>query len=124
MHLKHVRLVSVPVKDQERSKRFYSETLGLQVIAEEEMASGNHWVEVGPAGGETSISLTTWLESMVPGSIRGLILLTEDIQADYEELKGRGVEFLVPIEQQQGGKFVQFKDPDGNVLVLQENLEG
>jgi len=34
------------------------------------------------------------------------------------------VEFLVPIEQQQGGKFVQFKDPDGNVLVLQENLEG
>jgi catechol 2,3-dioxygenase-like lactoylglutathione lyase family enzyme len=124
MHLKHVRLVSVPVTEQERSKTFYTETLGLQVIAEEEMASGNHWVEVGPAGGETSISLTTWLESMVPGSIRGLILLTEDIQADYEELEGRGVEFLGPIEQQHWGKFVQFKDPDGNVLVLQENLEG
>jgi catechol 2,3-dioxygenase-like lactoylglutathione lyase family enzyme len=124
MHLKHVRLVSVPVTDQDRSKKFYTETLGLQVVAEEEMASGNHWVEVGPAGGETSISLTTWLESMVPGSIRGLILLTEDIQADYEELEGRGVEFLGPIEQQHWGKFVQFKDPDGNVLVLQENLEG
>jgi catechol 2,3-dioxygenase-like lactoylglutathione lyase family enzyme len=124
MHLKHVRLVSVPVTDQDRSKEFYTEMLGLEVIAEEEMASGNHWVEVGPAGGETSISLTTWLESMVPGSVRGLILLTEDIQADYEELRGRGVEFLGPIEQQHWGKFVQFKDPDGNVLVLQENLEG
>jgi catechol 2,3-dioxygenase-like lactoylglutathione lyase family enzyme len=124
MHLKHVRLVSVPVTDQDRSKKFYTKMLGLKIIAEEEMASGNHWVEVGPVGGETSISLTTWLESMVPGSIRGLILLTEDIQADYDELKGRGVEFLGPIEQQHWGKFVQFKDPDGNVLVLQENLEG
>jgi len=123
MHLKHVRLVSVPVTDQERSKAFYTETLGLRLIAEEEMASANHWVEVGPACGETSISLVTWLESMVPGTLKGLILLTEDIQADHDELSRRGVEFLGPIEQQHWGKFVQLKDPDGNVLVLQEYLE-
>ncbi len=124
MNLRHVRLVSVPVSDQARSKAFYTETLGLELVAEEDMASGNRWVEVGPAGGETSISLVTWLESMVPGTLKGLILLTEDIQADYDELSGRGVEFLGPIEQQHWGKFVQLKDPDGNVLVLQENLEG
>jgi catechol 2,3-dioxygenase-like lactoylglutathione lyase family enzyme len=124
MNLRHVRLVSVPVSDQDRSKAFYTETLGLDLIAEEDMASGNRWVEVGPAGGETSISLVTWLESMVPGTLKGLILLTEDIQSDYDELSRRGVEFLGPIEQQHWGKFVQFKDPDGNVLVLQENLKG
>jgi len=124
MNLRHVRLVSVPVSDQARSKAFYTETLGLELVAEEDMASGNRWVEVGPAGGETSISLVTWLESMVPGTLKGLILLTEDIQADYDELSRRGVEFLGPIEQQHWGKFVQLKDPDGNVLVLQENLEG
>jgi len=124
MNLRHVRLVSVPVSDQARSKAFYTETLGLELIAEEDMASGNRWVEVGPGGGETSISLVTWLESMVPGTLKGLILLTEDIQADYDELNRRGVEFLGPIEQQHWGKFVQLKDPDGNVLVLQENLKG
>ncbi len=124
MNLRHVRLVSVPVSDQARSKAFYTETLGLELIAEEDMASGNRWVEVGPGGGETSISLVTWLESMVPGTLKGLILLTEDIQADYDELSRRGVEFLGPIEQQHWGKFVQLKDPDGNVLVLQENLKG
>lgn len=124
MNLRHVRLVSVPVSDQDRSKAFYTGTLGLDLIAEEEMPSGNRWVEVGPVGGETSISLVTWLESMVPGSLRGLILLTEDIQADHDELSRRGVEFLGPIEEQHWGKFVQFKDPDGNVLVLQENLKG
>ena len=124
MHLKHLRLVSIPVSDQERSKAFYTETLGLELIAEEDMHSGLRWVEVGRPGSETSISLVTWLDSMAPGSTRGVILLTDDIEADQQELVGKGVEFLGPIEQQHWGRFVQFKDPDGNVLVLQENLKG
>ena len=121
MNLRHLRLVSVPVSDQDRSKAFYTETLGLQLISEEDMHSGLRWVEVGLPGAETSISLVTWLESMQPGSLRGLILLTEDIRRDHDELSRQGVEFLGPIEEQHWGRFVQFKDPDGNVLVLQEN---
>jgi predicted enzyme related to lactoylglutathione lyase len=124
MHLKHLRLISIPVSDQVRSKAFYIGTLGLELITEEDMHSGLRWVEVGLPGSETSISLVTWLESMVPGSTRGVILLTEDIEADQQELAAKGVEFLGPIEQQHWGRFVQFKDPDGNVLVLQENLKG
>lgn len=121
MHLKNLRLVSVPVSDPDRAKAFYTETLGLELVAEELMPSGTRWLEVGPAGAETAISLVTWLESMQPGSLRGLILLTSDIQADFEELSQRRVEFLGPIEEQHWGKYAQFRDPDGNVLVLQEN---
>ncbi|MGH2554147.1 MAG: VOC family protein [Actinomycetota bacterium] len=121
MKLKNLRLVSVPVTDPDRAKSFYTETLGLELIAEEEMPSGTRWVEVGPAGAQTSISLVTWLESMQPGSLRGLIFLTDDIQSDHEELSRRGVKFLGPIEEQQWGKYVQFWDQDGNVLVLQED---
>lgn len=124
MNLRHVRLVSVPVSDQARSMAFYTGTLGLELVAEEDMHSGLRWVEVGLPGAETSISLVTWLESMKPGSLRGLILLTDDIQADHDELTRQGVEFLGPIEDQHWGRFVQFKDPDGNVLVLQENPKG
>jgi catechol 2,3-dioxygenase-like lactoylglutathione lyase family enzyme len=120
MNLKHLRLVSVPVSDQVRSKVFYTQTLGLELVAEEEMHSGLRWVEVGLPGAETSISLVTWLESMQPGSLRGLILLTEDIERDHDELSRLGVEFLGPIEEQHWGRFVQFRDPDGNVLVLQQ----
>ncbi len=123
MNLKHLRLVSVPVSDQERSKAFYTQTLGLELIAEEDMHSGLRWVEVGLPGAETSISLVTWLDSMQPGSLRGLILLTQDIDLDHDELSRQGVEFLGPIEEQHWGRFVQFKDPDGNVLVLQQSLE-
>src|SRR5688572_1902906 len=100
MNLRHVRLASVPVSDQARSKAFYTGTLGLELVAEEDMHSGLHWVEVGLPGAETSISLVTWLESMKPGSLRGLILLTDDIQADHDELTRQGVEFLGPIEEQ------------------------
>jgi catechol 2,3-dioxygenase-like lactoylglutathione lyase family enzyme len=124
MNLRNLRLVSVPVSDQDRSKAFYTGTLGLEVVAEEDMHSGLRWVEVGLPRAETSISLVSWLESMKPGSLRGLILLTDDIQADHDELSRQGVEFLGPIEEQHWGKFVQFKDPDGNVLVLQENPKG
>jgi catechol 2,3-dioxygenase-like lactoylglutathione lyase family enzyme len=123
MHLRRVRLVSIPVSDQARSKEFYTRTLGLEIVAEEDMPSGHRWVEVGLPGAETSVSLVTWLESMKPGSIRGLILLTEDIEADHDELTRQGVEFLGPIEEQHWGRYVQLKDPDGNVLVLQENLK-
>jgi catechol 2,3-dioxygenase-like lactoylglutathione lyase family enzyme len=123
MNLKHLRLVSVPLSDQDRSMAFYTQTLGLELIAEEDMHSGLRWVEVGLPGAETSISLVTWLESMQPGSLRGLILLTEDIDRDHDELSRQGVEFLGPIEEQHWGRFVQFKDPDGNVLVLQQSLE-
>jgi len=121
MHLRNVRLVSVPVSDQGRAKAFYTDTLGLELVTEEDMDSGLRWVEVGLPGAETSISLVTWLESMQPGSLRGLILVTDDIEADHQELSRRGVKFLGPIEEQHWGKFVQFWDPDGNVLVLQEN---
>lgn len=121
MNLRNLRLVSVPVSDPDRAKAFYTETLGLDLIAEEQMPAGTRWVEVGPPGAETSISLVTWLESMQPGSLRGLIFLTDDIESDHEELSRRGVEFLGPIEEQHWGKYVQFWDQDGNVLVLQEN---
>lgn len=121
MNLRSLRLVSVPVSDPDRAKAFYTETLGLDLIAEEQMPAGTRWVEVGPAGGETSISLVTWLESMQPGSLRGLIFLTDDIESDHEELSRRGVKFLGPIEEQHWGRYVQFWDQDGNVLVLQEN---
>jgi catechol 2,3-dioxygenase-like lactoylglutathione lyase family enzyme len=121
MHLRNLRLVSVPVSDPDRAKAFYTETLGLELIAEEQMPSGTRWVEVGSPGAQTSISLVTWLESMQPGSLRGLIFLTDDIQSDHDELSRRGVKFLGPIEEQHWGKYVQFWDQDENVLVLQES---
>jgi predicted enzyme related to lactoylglutathione lyase len=72
------------------------------------------------AGGRTSLSLVTWLESMPAGCLRGLVFRSSDVPADYERLVAAGVEFDGPPYAVPGGPCqAVFYDPDGNALVLQ-----
>jgi predicted enzyme related to lactoylglutathione lyase len=47
-----------------------------------------------------------------------VFLTTEDCQASYEELKGRGVEFSEPPEERPYGIDAGFRDPSGNSFRL------
>lgn len=118
MKIQHVRIVSVPVRDQEQAKSFYVEQLGFEVRRDAAWGEGMRWVEVGPAGSTTSLTLVTWFESMPPGSLQGLVVTTDDIQATYLALRARGVQFDEPPVEQPGGMLAVFRDPDGNGLVL------
>jgi predicted enzyme related to lactoylglutathione lyase len=53
-----------------------------------------------------------------PGSSFNGALACDNVQKTYEELKGRGVEFSSPPQQQPWGTFAVMKDPDGNEFVL------
>jgi predicted enzyme related to lactoylglutathione lyase len=79
------------------------------------------WVQLAPKGAATSVTLVNWFDSMPAGSLRGLVLLTEDIEAAAGELRQKGIK-LSPIESQSWGRFVTFSDPDGNGLVLQQRM--
>ena len=81
--IKQVQVVSVPVSDQERAKRFYVETLGFEVRTDAPFAPGMRWVEVAPPDAGASLTLVTWLESMPPGSLQGLVVSTDDVHATY-----------------------------------------
>jgi predicted enzyme related to lactoylglutathione lyase len=53
------------------------------------------------------------------GRFLGVSLAVADIQATYEQLFARGVDFLAPPEPMPwGGVLAHFRDPDGNVLSL------
>ena len=56
---------------------------------------------------------------MPPGSNRGTVLETDDLDADIARLRGLGVELPDEVESAPWGRFVTFADPDGNGLVLQ-----
>ena len=118
--IKNVQVVSVPVSDQERAKTFYVEVLGFELRADDSWGQGMRWVEVAPTGSSTSLSLVTWFESMPPGSLQGLVVATDDIQATYKELVAKGVPFDFPPTKQLGGTQAVFRDPNGNGLVLWE----
>ncbi len=73
-----------------------------------------------PKGGSTALTLVTWFESMPPGSLQGLVLASDDIGADYERLKAKGVKFDGPPKQQPWGTETVFHDSEGNQIVLQK----
>ena len=120
----YLQIVSVPVTDQERSKTFYVDTLGFELRRDNPMGPDQRWIEVAPKGGQTSVTLVTWFETMPPGCVKGLVLATDDIQSTYDELAARGVKFAGPIQREFWGTFAEFDDPDGNGWVVMQEPSG
>jgi len=118
MAMKAIQLFSIPVSDPERAKTFYVDTLGWELVRDA-MGPDQRWVQVRPRGGDTSVTLVTWFESMPAGSMRGAVIETDDLEADQASLLARGVRVDAAIEEAPWGRWVTFDDPDGNGFVLQ-----
>ncbi len=123
--IKRVGTVSIFVEDQDRAKAFYTETLGMELLSDDELWPGadSRWLAVAPAGAETQIVLykfdDNWehYRSTFQQS-QSLTLQCDDIQETYRLYKERGVEFLGEPETQFWGTFVMMKDCEGNTLIL------
>jgi catechol 2,3-dioxygenase-like lactoylglutathione lyase family enzyme len=112
-------IISVPVSDQDRSKLFYRDTLGFELIREEPMGPQGKWIQLSPKGCATTIALVNWFDSMKPGGLQGVMLNVTDIDKEHRELSARGLT-LSDIGQQPWGRFATFKDPDGNGWILRQ----
>jgi catechol 2,3-dioxygenase-like lactoylglutathione lyase family enzyme len=121
MGIEDVRVVSVPVSDQERARVFYVEKLGFKLLRDDDSVPGIHWLQVAPPGANTSLTLVTWFESMPPGSLQGLVLVCDDLDRTYERLVADGVEVDRALAEQPWGREAVIRDPDGNRLVLQQS---
>ncbi|NEE03813.1 VOC family protein [Phytoactinopolyspora halotolerans] len=115
MTITHVRTFNVPVSDHDRAKAFYAEQLGFDVIGDDVMGPVR-WLEVTPPGAATTLVLGGHPE-MTPGSLQGVLLTTDDIDADCTRLRQAGVEIEGPVDQ-PWGRQATFSDPDGNGFVL------
>ncbi len=93
------------------------DTLGLTVLADQRMGPHGRWLQVAPAGPGASLALT--VDGADPGSLRGLVFTTDDIDGDVAQLEDRGVRFPGGIEDMPWARAARFEDPDGNQLVLQ-----
>jgi catechol 2,3-dioxygenase-like lactoylglutathione lyase family enzyme len=119
MTITHIQLLSLPVADQDRAKGFYVDKLGLDLVADNHLGPAQRWVQVAPKGAGTAITLVTWFETMPPGSLKGLVLETDDLDADVAALADRGVAIPDGIQDAPWGRYATFDDPDGNGIVLQ-----
>jgi predicted enzyme related to lactoylglutathione lyase len=117
-----LELVPIPVRDVDRAKAFYAETLGFTVDVDVQPGDGVRVVQLTPPGSGCSISLGTGLDAYAgePGSIRALHLVVADIEAARAELSGRGLEISEITDVGGGVRYAGFTDPDGNGWTLQE----
>jgi uncharacterized glyoxalase superfamily protein PhnB len=123
------------VHDQEEALAFYTQKLGFEVRSDVTLPElGDfRWLTVGPAGqhdiaitlmaipGEPVMDAETveQVKALMAKGFAGTVFLTtDDCQASYEELVGRGVEFVEAPEERPYGIDAGLRDPSGNHLRL------
>jgi catechol 2,3-dioxygenase-like lactoylglutathione lyase family enzyme len=114
-----LELVTVPVSDADASIAFYRDKAGFNVDHDHKVADDLRFVQVTPPGSACSICFGPGLTDKEPGSATNLQVVVEDADAAHADLKGRGVE-VSEVDDQPWGRFVYFKDPDGNPWSVQE----
>ncbi len=128
------------VHDQEEALAFYTEKVGMEVRTDVTLPEmGNfRWLAVSPAG-QPDVSIVLMaipgppvMDDQTAGQVRDLVgkgfagtvfLTTDDCNASYEELKGRGVEFVEQPEERPYGIDSSFRDPSGNSIRLTQVRE-
>ena len=114
-----LELVAVPVSDVDRAKDFYTEQAGFNADHDHRVNEELRFVQLTPPGSDCSIVLGTGITDAEPGSVKGLQLVVNDIEAAQADLQGRGVE-VGDIQVFPWGRFLFFGDPDGNGWSVQE----
>lgn len=128
-----LELVIVPVSDVDRAKAFYVEKAGFHLDVDHSAGEAFRVVQLTPPGSSCSISIGVGLSDMKPGTLQGLHLVVDDIEAAHAELKSRGVQISdirhmtsegwkpgADPAHSQYNSFADFKDPDGNYWLVQE----
>ena len=119
------------VHDQDEALAFYTGKLGMEVREDVTMPEmGNfRWLTVSPTG-QQDIAIVLMavpgapvmdddtaeeVRSLMAKGFAGTVFLTtDDVRAEYETLKARGVEFSEPPEERPYGIDCGFRDPSGN----------
>jgi catechol 2,3-dioxygenase-like lactoylglutathione lyase family enzyme len=132
-----ITTIQLWVNDQDEALDFYTRKLGMEVRSDVTVAEmGNfRWLTVAPRDqDDVNIVLMPVLgppmiDEATAGQVRDLMakglagtifLTTNDCRATYEELRGRGVEFVEQPEERPYGIDASFRDPSGNHLRLTE----
>lgn len=126
-----LELIVVPASDVDRTKAFYLEQVGFELLVDHRAGEDFRVVQMTPPGSACAVAVMKQPERA--GSLLGLHLVVPDIDAARAELAGRGVEVSEVFHFGEGGQqpghdperrdynsFISFSDPDGNGWLVQE----
>jgi predicted enzyme related to lactoylglutathione lyase len=122
-----IKLTSVFVDDQEKALRFYTEVLGF--VKKADFSQGPYrWLTVAsaeePDGTELQLALNndaaakTYQQARLAQGQPAAMFFTDDLNADYERMKGRGAEFTMPPKDVTASKIAMVNDTCGNLIQI------
>lgn len=117
--------------DADAALIFYRDVVGFEVKNDVDMGGGMRWITLAPAGSDVSVVLTpvgagesdadreTMADLLAKGVLGGLVLATDDLDADFERIAASGADIVQePMDQPWGVRDAAFRDPAGNQLRL------
>ena len=122
---------SIVADDQQKALKFYTEVLGFEV--KHNIPLGEHsWITVTNAGEPDGVYLAIepsshpavgpFRDAMMSDGIPWTSFGVEDVDAEYERLKSKGVSFTMPPKQMGEIKAAVFNDTCGNLIMMQTEL--
>jgi predicted enzyme related to lactoylglutathione lyase len=122
-----IKIMTIHVDDQEKARKFYSEVLGFTKKAD--FSNGGYrWLTVAspeePNGAElqleanTNPAARTYQQARFQQSQPAAIFYVDDVQSEYDRLKGLGVKFTVPPSKVTGATIAVLDDTCGNLIQI------
>ena len=127
MNLQRIHHIAIIASDYERSKRFYTQVLGLRVVGEAYREARDSWkLDLALPDG-TQIELFSFPSPPSRPSrpeacgLRHLAFEVADVEATATELQANGVDVEpLRVDEFTGRRFTFFADPDGLPIELYE----
>ena len=116
-----LELVAIPVSDVDRAKAFYTDQLGFNADHDHSPTEQIRFIQLTPPESACSIAIGRGIVDSEPGSVAGMQLVVDDIEAARTELVARNVE-VGEVQDFPWGRFIFFADPDGNRWAVQQAL--
>ena len=128
LNIQHIHHVAILTDDYEKSKRFYTEVLGFEIIAETYREARQSYKLDLSINGLYQIELFSFPDYRPRASypeakgLRHLAFAVKDVEAAAEYLKSKAVDNLQPVrvDELTGKKFIFFDDPNGQPLEMYE----
>ncbi len=122
-----IKLTSVYVDDQEKALHFYTEILGF--AKKGDFSQGPfRWLTISspeePDGTQLQLALNnnpaakTYQQAMFDQGQPAAMFYTDDVKGDYERIKARGAEFMMPPTSVPGSTIAKLNDTCGNLIQL------
>ena len=122
-----IGLTTIYVDDQDKALRFYTQVAGF--VKKADFSQGGYrWLTVAsadqPDGTELQLARNdnpaakAYQQAIFQQGQPAVVFFTDDVKGDYERIKARGAEFIMPPTEVTGSTIAQLNDTCGNLLQI------